>query len=65
MDQTLAPSKQHGIGLLLWRFHLDKTHFWTLCRDNDRFGIGRVVLLPLDEKPDILRWDQLHFMAKP
>lgn len=55
MDQALSPSEHHSPGLLLCGFRSDEAHFRLAGGDHDRLGISSIVLLPLDEGPNVLR----------
>lgn len=58
LHQLLARAERHGARLLVGRFRLHETHGRTLGRLNDRLGVGGVVLLPLQERLDVMRRDQ-------
>ena len=57
--------KQHCPPLLLLRLGRHEAHLRALGRDDNRLGIGRVVLLALDERTHVLRRNQLDLVAKP
>src|SRR5258708_31626102 len=59
------PGSEHdAVGLLLFGLDRNEAHARPLRRFTDGFGIGRVILLPLDERLDIGRRDQAHAMAE-
>ena len=49
-DQQFAGAEQHGARLLIGGFDSDRPHRRPLRRLDDRFGVGGVVLLTLDER---------------
>jgi hypothetical protein len=61
--QEIARPEHDGVRLLLLGLDRNKAHARPLRRFTDGLGIGRVVLLPLDERLDIGRRDQAHLMA--
>jgi hypothetical protein len=48
-------AKHNGGGLLLLALHRHETHGRSLCGLSDRFRIGRIVLLPFDERLHVVR----------
>ena len=62
--QTFSTSEHRSTGLLLNRLRLNKTHLWLAGCDDNRLRIGGIVLLALNERPDILRCDKPHFVTK-
>ena len=63
-QQQCPGSVQHHRRLLLDRLDRDKTHVRSDHGFADAFGIGRVVLVGLDERADVLRRDQPDVMAE-
>src|SRR3954447_8329523 len=63
-NQQVPRAKHDGGGLLVRAFEGHKAHSGPLSGLADRFGIGHVVLLPLDERLHVRRRDQLHRVAK-
>ena len=61
-DQHFPGAEQHGARLLIGRFDSDRPHRRPLRRLNDRFRVGRVVLLTLDERLHIDRRNEPHLM---
>src|SRR3954451_22807371 len=65
LENQQVPRAEHdGCGLLVRALEGYKAHGGTLSGLADRFGIGHVVLLSLDERLDVSRRDQLHRVAK-
>src|SRR5512133_3783832 len=62
--QEITRSKNDAIRLLLLTLYRHEAHARPLRRLTDGFGVGRVVLLPLDERLDVGRRDQLYAMAQ-
>ena len=62
--QKIARPEQHAPSLLFLRLHSHKAHGRPRRRLADRLRIRRVVLLPLDVRFDVDRWDQSHRMAE-
>ena len=56
-------SEHDAVRLLLFGLDRNETHARPLGRFTDRFCIGGVVLLPLDERLDVGWRDQAHMMA--
>src|SRR3954467_14541411 len=63
-DQKIPRAEHDGGGLLVRTLEGNKAHRGPLSGLADRFGIGHVVLLPLDERLHVRRRDQLHRVAK-
>lgn len=63
--EAFPGTEEDGSALLLFRFRLDEAHLGPLGRNDDRLGIGGIVLLTLHKRLHVLRRDQLHFMALP
>lgn len=63
-DQYVASPEDHRGGLFGLTLHGHEAHGRTLRGLTDRFGIGRIVLLPLDEGLHVGRRDQLHCVAE-
>src|SRR3954469_20982420 len=63
-NQQVPRAKHDGGGLLVRALEGDKAHGGPLSGLADRFGIGHVVLLSLDERLDVRRRDQLHHVAE-
>src|SRR3954465_12781476 len=57
-DQKIPRPKQHGARLLSLGLNRDKAHRRSTCSLSDRFRIGGIVLLALDEGFDVGGWDQ-------
>jgi hypothetical protein len=49
-DQKITSAKHNGGSLLLLALHRHKTHGRSLCGFADRLRIGRIILLPFDER---------------
>lgn len=64
MDHLVSDAEQHGTGLLVGALGLDELHAGALRGLHDRFGVGRVVLVPLEERLDVERCDQSHLVAQ-
>jgi hypothetical protein len=62
--QKVTRAMEHQPALLLGRFDLHKTHGRPPHRLADRLGVGGIVLVTLDVRLHVLRWHQLHLMAK-
>ena len=58
-NQQVPRAEHDGCGLLVRALNGDKAHSRALGGLADRFGISHVVLLSLDERLDVSRWDQL------
>src|SRR4051794_16874717 len=63
-DQKIPRPEQHGARLLSLGLNRDKAHRWSTGSLSDRFRIGRIVLLTLNERFDIDGWDQSNLMPK-
>src|SRR3954452_3661525 len=63
-DQKLPRPEQHGARLLSLGLHRDKAHRWSTRSLSDRFRIGSIVLLALDERFDVDGWDQSNLMPE-
>ena len=63
MHQPLARPKQHRPRLLLFVLRRHEPHFGALRHDDNRFGIGSVILLTLHKGLQVLRSNQLDLMA--
>src|SRR3954470_11967087 len=63
-DQKIPRPEQHGARLLSLGLNRDKAHRRSTCRLSNRFGVGGIVLLALDEGFDIGRWDQSNLMPE-
>jgi len=62
--QKFADAEDHRRPLRLFALHGHEAHRRPLRRFTDRLGIGRIVLLPLDEGLDVGRRDEPHVMAQ-
>src|SRR3954447_21028389 len=62
--QKIPRPEQHGARLLSLGLHRDKAHRRSTCRLSDRFRIGSIVLLALDERFDVGGWDQTNLMPE-
>ena len=65
MHEPRPAAEQNGASLGGLVLGFDEAHLGPLRRDDDRLGIGGIVLLALHEGADILGRDQLHLMAEP
>src|SRR5215203_3266246 len=63
-DQKIPRPEQHGARLLPLGLNRDKAHRRPTCRLSDRFRVGRIVLLALDERFDVGGWDQSNLMPE-
>jgi hypothetical protein len=63
--QQVAGPEHEGVRLLRCGLHRHEAHARPLRRLADRLGVGRVVLLPLDEGLDVGRRDQPYRMTRP
>ena len=63
-DQSLSTSEHNGPGLLINCFRSHKAHLGLPRRDDNRFGISRIVFLTLDERSNVLRRDQFNPMTQ-
>ena len=61
--QEIAGSEHDAVRLLLFGLDRSKAHARSLRRFTDGLCIGRIVLLPPDERLDVGRRDQAHMMA--
>ena len=62
--QQFSHSVNHQDFLLLFLFDGHETHCRTHHCFADRLGVGRVVLVSLDEGPHVLSWQKPNFMAE-
>src|SRR5215813_164522 len=62
--QEIAGAEHDAVRLLLFGLDRNEAHAWPLRRFTDGLCIGRIVLLPLDERLDVDRRDQAHMMAQ-
>src|SRR6516225_4569141 len=62
--QEIAGSEHDAVRLLLFGLDRNKAHAWPLRRFTDGLCIGRIVLLPPDERLDVGWCDQAHVMAQ-
>src|SRR4051794_33461207 len=63
-DQKIPRPEQHGARLLFLGLNRDKAHRRSTGSLSDRFCIGRIVLLTLDERFDVGGWDQSNLMPE-
>src|SRR5258708_4328209 len=63
-NEQRADAMQRQDALLIERLDRDKSHIGPADGLADRFGIGRISLVPLYVWLDVLRWDQSHGMAE-
>src|SRR3954464_2161701 len=63
-NQQVPRAKHNGGGLLVRTLEGNKAHSGPLSGLADRFGIGHVVLLALDERLDVRRRDETDRMAE-
>src|SRR3954449_1495789 len=63
-DQKIPRPEQHGARLLSLGLNPDKAHRRSTGSLSDRFRIGSIVLLALDERFDVDRWDQSNLMPE-
>src|SRR3954447_10159785 len=63
-DQKIPRPEQHGARLLFLGLNRDKAHRRSTCRLSDRFRVGGIVLLALDERFDIGGRDQSNLMPE-
>src|SRR3954452_12816228 len=63
-DQKIPRPEQHGARLLSLALNRDEAHRRSTCSLRDRFRVGRIVLLALDERFDIGGWDQPNLMPE-
>lgn len=64
MNQPLAVAVKDGLGLLPFKFRLDKAHLGLSGGDHDRLSVRGLILLALNEGPTLLRRIRPHFMAE-
>ena len=64
MDKPLTSPEHHRLRLLIGSLRRHKPHLRLARRDHDRLGVGRIILLTLDERPDILRRDQPNLVPE-
>src|SRR5262249_9861442 len=62
--QEIAGAEHDAVRLLLFGFDRNEAHARPLGRFTDGLCIGRIVLLPLDERLDVGRRDQAHIMTQ-
>src|SRR5215469_10538378 len=62
--QEIAGAEHDAVRLLLFGFDRNEAHARPLGRFTDGLCIGRIVLLPLDERLDVARRDQAHIMTQ-
>src|SRR3954452_14666787 len=63
-DQKIPRPKQHGARLLSLGLNRDKAHRRSTGSLSDRFRVGGIVLLALDERFDVDGWDQSNLMPE-
>src|SRR3954454_17268465 len=63
-DQKIPRPEQHGARLLSLALNRDKANRRSACSLSDRFRVGRIVLVALDERFDVGRWDQSNLMLE-
>ena len=63
-DEEVSRPEKHGAGLLGFSLWNDEPHRRPGRCFNDRFCIGRIILLPFDKGLNIGRRDQANIMAK-
>src|SRR4051794_22843942 len=63
-DQKIPRPGQHGARLLSLGLNRDKAHRRSTRSLRDRFRVGRIVLLTLDERFDVGGWDQSNLMPE-
>lgn len=63
-DEEVSRPEKHGAGLLGFRLWNDEPHRRPGRCFNDRFCIGRIILLPFDKGLNVGRRDQANIMAK-
>ena len=64
VEEPLTCTKNNGSCLLFFGFRLHKAHFWSLCSNDDRFRIRRIVFLPLNKWLNILRCNKFNIMTQ-
>lgn len=65
LDKLLARPEHHRSGLLPCRFRLHEAHGGPLRRLDNRFRIGGIILLPFQERLDVVRGNQPDLMTVP
>src|SRR4051795_91005 len=63
-DQKIPRPEQHGARLLFLALDRDKAHCRSTGSLSDRFRVGRIILLALDERFDVGGWDQANLMPE-
>ncbi|SEH87100.1 hypothetical protein SAMN05216228_1010162 [Rhizobium tibeticum] len=63
-DKEVPRAEEHGAGLLGFSLRNDKPHRRPGRRFNDRFCVGRIILLPFDKGLNVSRRDQANIVAK-
>ena len=63
-DKKITSAKHNGGSLLLLALHRHETHGRSLCGLADRFRIGRIVLLPFDERLHVVRRDEPDLVSQ-
>src|SRR4051812_28423036 len=63
-DQKIPRPEQHGVRLLSLGLNRDKAHRRSTGSLSDRFRVGGIVLLALDERFDVDGWDQSNLMPE-
>src|SRR6266849_2386619 len=63
-DQARAHAMQCQQIHLLRRLDRHEVHRWSLHRSRDRFRVAVVILVSLEERLYVLRWDQTHIVTK-
>src|SRR3954452_12226086 len=63
-DQKISRPEQHGARLLSLGLNRDKAHRRSTGSLSDRFRVGGIVLLALDERFDVDGWDQSNLMSE-
>ena len=64
IDEARAAAEQHRPGLLIFGLGGDEPHLGLVCGDNDRLGIGGIVLLAHYERLDVLRSNKLGVVSQ-
>lgn len=64
MNQPLPVAEHRRMGLLLDRFGRHEVHLGLAGCDQDRLGIGSIILLVLQKRAHMLRRDQLYLLPK-
>src|SRR3954453_21190147 len=63
-DQKIPRPEQHRARLLSLALNRDKAHCRSTGSLSDRFRVGRIILLALDERFDVGGWDQSNLMPE-